>query len=331
MWSQSEASSMWSQQLLVLLPKLKGRALEVAARSMRTTASPRTLRESMEQLDAVGFTSADVLALARKRPTALTVLATRSPASMLGMLREQLGVADPGALLRAQPTLVTLDAPRVIAAAAFIQRYVGGPDKVGPFVAANPQALLWRDDRKSVVAEHLRLLGVPDRAIRSASDAFPQLSLLTSASNVDRLWTFLHDELRLSPAALGKLVASYPQLLGLSLEANVRPKVSYLAEELGIDVAKALIRHPQLLGLALETNLRVTVEYLRETGVDVRKAVERHPQALSLSLTHSIMPSIEYLRSLGIERVGRLLTAQPTILSLSLAANLEPKVALDDA
>jgi hypothetical protein len=107
--------------------------------------------------------------------------------------------------------------------------------------------------------------------------------------------------------------------------------VSYLAEELGIDVAKALIRHPQLLGLALETNLRVTVEYLRETGVDVRKAVERHPQALSLSLTHSIMPSIEYLRSLGIERVGRLLTAQPTILSLSLAANLEPKVALDDA
>ena len=111
---------MWSQQLLVLLPKLKGRALEVAARSMRTTASPRTLRESMEQLDAVGFTSADVLALARKRPTALAVLATRSPAPMLGMLREQLGVADPGALLRAQPALVTLDAPRVIAAAAFM-------------------------------------------------------------------------------------------------------------------------------------------------------------------------------------------------------------------
>jgi len=237
---------------------------------------------------------------------------------------------------------VVLDPARVAAAVTFICRYVGGKEQVGPFISAHPEALLWRDDGACPVAEHLRLLGLRERDIRQASNAFPQLTQLASADNVDRLLRYLIDELGLTTGALGKLIATYPQLLGLSAIANVRPKIEYLEGGLGVDPRKILSRHPQLLGLSLEENIRPTVRYLREVGMaaegkgGVGRAIEAHPALLSLSLEAKIVPTVEYLRSIGMggtgrgeahRSLGRVLAAQPTLLSLSIEANLEPKVA----
>ena len=222
---------------------------------MPATASIRTFETSLAQLDAAGFDAADVLLLAKRRPSSFAKLAVRTPGPMLTVL-EQLDVTDAAVLLRAQPQLLALDAPRVVAAASFIKRYVGGFERVGAFVTAHPEALLWRDDGACVVAEHLRLLGVPERAIRRAANSFPQLTQLTSADNVDRLMAYLSTELGLTAAALGALIGSYPQLLGLSLEANIRPKVRFLVEELGVDPSRLLARHPQLLGLSLQVWMR---------------------------------------------------------------------------
>ena len=315
----------WSQQLSILMPRLCGKALQRAAASMPPTASPRTLSESLAQLEQVGFNATDVLKLAQKRPTAVGTLATRTPGPMLEML-SQLGISDSAGVLRAQPSIVTLDAPRVVAAAAFISRYVGGVTNIGDFVSAHPQSLLWRDDDASVIAEHLRSLGVPSRAVERASAAFPRLAQLTSAENVDALWNFFHVRLGIGTRAFGKMIETYPQLLGLSFDGNVRPKMAFLAEELGVDAVKVISRHPQVLGLALDANLRPTVDHLQRSGVDVRRAVDGHPSLLSLSLRGKIVPTMEYLRSLGMKAVGRALSAQPALLSLSVASNLQPKV-----
>ena len=45
---------------------------------------------------------------------------------------------------------------------------------------------------------------------------------------------------------------------------------------------------PQLLGLSLESNLRPTVHYLQSIGVDVGRAINVHPALLSLGLERKV-------------------------------------------
>jgi hypothetical protein len=85
---------------------------------------------------------------------------------------------------------------------------------------------------------------VCEKAIAKANAAFPRLAKLTSADNVARLVGYLRGELGLSQAELSGLVATYPQLLALSLERSVRPKARVLLE-LGVSPARILARHPQ--------------------------------------------------------------------------------------
>ena len=56
--------------------------------------------------------------------------------------------------------------------------------------------------------------------------------------------------------------SKFPQVLGLSVERNLRPTVSYLTHELGVqhsDLQRILTSMPQLLGLSVEGNLKVKV------------------------------------------------------------------------
>ncbi len=326
------SDQLWSSQLQLLLPKLRGRALQKVAGSMPATASVRTLDASLRELEAAGFGPADVLDLARRRPKLVGALATRSPAPLLGVLEETLGIRAEsdgvGRLLRAQPAIISLDPPRLIAATLFLQGYVGGASRVGEFVRMHPEALLWRRDGDSPVSEHLRLLGVPESAIKKAGRGFPRLHQLSSADNLARLIEYVTSDLGLSPTALARLIGSYPQLLGLSLDSNVRPTAQFLAAELELDPARILARHPQAFGLSLDSNLRPKAEYLAARGVDVRRAFDGHPALLSLSLDGKIAPALDFLSGpeLGLPDVGRAVSSQPALLSLSVDANLRPKL-----
>ena len=236
-----------------------------------------------------------------------------------------LGIDDVGAVVCAQPGVLKLSCARIDEATTFLEGYVD-QDRVGEFVQLHPQSLLWRDVDALPVALHLRALGLSKSAIERVRTVLPTIDRVASAENVAAVLSYLQEELCLSKAGLGNLVGTYPQLLGLSLEQNVRPTVEYV-KSLGVSPSKAFVRHPPLLGLSLEHNLRPSTAYLRNLGVNVSKAVSGHPMVLSLCLSQNVVPTVDYLRSIGMKEVGRVLSAQPAILSLSVDANLVPKVA----
>ena len=125
---------------------------------------------------------------------------------------------------------------------------------------------------------------------------------LASEANLERTLAYLQgDEIGLDAAAVRRLISSYPQLVGLSLDANVRPTAEFL-DALGADAADALRRHPQILGLSLDANLKPTAQFLAGIGVDVGAAVDRHPALLSASVERKLAPAVAFLRDRGHRR-----------------------------
>lgn len=86
---------------------------------------------------------------------------------------------------------------------------------------------------------------------------------------------------------------------------------------------------PAGLTSALSLPTRPSAEYLRNMGVDLSKAVTSHPMVLSLCIDRNVMPTVAYLRSMGMTQLGRVLTRQPSILSLSVTANLVSLAQID--
>ena len=78
---------------------------------------------------------------------------------------------------------------------------------------------------------------------------------------------------------MGAMVASFPQLLSLSVDDNLRPTVRYLQDEVGVSRDKLggmVAQFPQLLAYSVDDNLRPTVRYLRdEVGLSEEEYAKR--------------------------------------------------------
>ena len=93
-------------------------------------------------------------------------------------------------------------------------------------------------------------------------------------------------------------------------QGALRPKIDYL-KGLGIDIVRVIERAPQVLGLSVEGNLKPKVNYLMEKGYPI-KVLERDPRIFTYSLRERIAPRVEFLQGMeGRER------ALPRTLSLS--------------
>ncbi|KAL1493520.1 hypothetical protein AB1Y20_017223 [Prymnesium parvum] len=262
-------------------------------------------------------------------------LATRDAASSpraaaaWQLLSSRLALPDDSlaALLARAPAALDLTPEQLLPTLDFLASRLGTP-RLAAFLARQPHALLLRPDGQSPVAQQLRAHGLPEAAVRKATRAFPAATRLASGSRLALLLAFLQREARLSPPQLGRLVAAYPQLLGLSLEANLRPTVAYLAS-LGVDVGRAVDAHPALLSLNLERKIKPTVDFLaREAGLtSLGRVLSLQPALLSLSVQSNLRPKVAFLRELRIEPLGPQLDAYPALLSLSLEANLRPTAA----
>ncbi|CAJ1445532.1 unnamed protein product, partial [Effrenium voratum] len=94
-------------------------------------------------------------------------------------------------------------------------------------------------------------------------------------------------ELGLSKAQIAKAVASFPQLLGYSIEDNLKPTVRWFAE-LGLSkaqIAKAVASFPQLLGCSISTNMSPKVVFLLThfSAAELATLIARFPQLLGYS------------------------------------------------
>ena len=123
-----------------------------------------------------------------------------------------------------------------------------------------------------------------------------------------------------------------PQVLGLSIEANLKPKVVWL-EDVGLSheqVAKVVAGFPQLFGLSIEANLKPTVAWVHDVGLSpwqVAKVMFRFPKVFSYGIDVKLKPAVMWLEEVGLTQleVAGVIAAFPQVLSLSIEKNLSPK------
>ena len=131
---------------------------------------------------------------------------------------------------------------------------------------------------------------------------------------------FMHEKLNLEQwADLGQIASKYPPVFWLS-EQTIAPKLEFLQQALKLstdELRDILVTYPQLLGLSLDDNLRPTVEFLMSNnGADLTVSqlsyfVSYQPALLAYSLEKRIKPRMERMREANI----RLEYSTPVIMS----------------
>jgi mTERF domain-containing protein len=108
--------------------------------------------------------------------------------------------------------------------------------------------------------------------------------------------------LGLTKSQVAKAVATFPPILGFSIEQNLKPTVQWFVD-LGMtetQVAKAVAAFPQILGYSVRTNLNSKLQWLLEVGLNktqVAKAVASSPQMLGLSLENNLKKKLKLMKS----------------------------------
>jgi len=176
------------------------------------------------------------------------------------------------------------------------------------------------------------LFQMPIHKVLPIATYFYEILLQASPNNEEKAKT-----------ALCKLILSRPQLLQLSLEESLKPRIAYLQDRLHLETKEvALFLQSSvagILGLNLEKNLVPTIDYLERTllqGSDTRKptnelksCIMAHPQILGLSLEQNLKKKVEYFCSLetsDTQLASRILKRAPAVYSLSLTGNIMPTI-----
>jgi mTERF len=79
---------------------------------------------------------------------------------------------------------------------------------------------------------------------------------------------FLETTLQLNKAELRYLVMSFPQLLGLAVDQNLRPKCQFLLETMSLEQLREFcLYQPSLLAYSLEGRLRPRIERMKDNAI----------------------------------------------------------------
>ena len=139
-------------------------------------------------------------------------------------------------------------------------------------------------------------------------------------------------ELGVPAERLPTMLRKQPQILHLSVEKGLKPRVAYFKKELLIpeaDIPKMLERNPAVLTFSIENQVQPRVDFLRDLGISrdgVMKMIVRHPHVLQYSF-EGLEEHINFLSSIGMneEDVVHTVTRLSQLFSLSVADSLRPK------
>ncbi|EWM25011.1 Mitochodrial transcription termination factor [Nannochloropsis gaditana] len=138
---------------------------------------------------------------------------------------------------------------------------------------------------------------------------------------------FLRDELGVSESNMLRISLDHGQVLALSVERNLRPKVAWLRTTLRLtqpEAAALVGSSPGLLLLSIEDNLAPKLSWLQEDlGLafrDRRNLIVRCPQILTTSTGSLLMKLAFFQDDLGMSQadVQKALRLMPALLMLSL-------------
>ena len=133
-----------------------------------------------------------------------------------------------------------------------------------------------------------------------------------------------------SGSNLEKLLATLSKR-ATSIESTLKPGLDFLLDLEQDQAAKAVAYFPQILGCSVEQNLKPTVKWLLDLGLStdqVAKAVACFPRILGLSINENLKPTVQWLLDLGLskDQVGKVVAGHSRILGYSITANLDPKI-----
>jgi mTERF domain-containing protein len=128
--------------------------------------------------------------------------------------------------------------------------------------------------------------------------------------------------------SLSKLVRKLPQVLGLSIEDNLEPKLVWLQERLQLDsksLSKLVRGLPAVLGYNVKDNLEPTIQfYVDCVGSNAAiPTIAKYPSLLGYSLENRLQPRLAQVQEAGIPldtgTISRMATFAEERWSISLA------------
>ena len=201
----------------------------------------------------------------------------------LDYLRDEVGL-NVSRMIRKRPMLLTYSATNQLKPVVAFLQSMGSNDWLGwrRMLECYPQLLFHSPlEMKRKLAFLVTSLKLPRRqdAVHIVS-SFPPIFWL-KAELLQAKMDFLQSALHLDTDELTFLVTSYPQVLGLSIEQNLQPKLSFLLNHLTMEQLREFIAYqPSLLAYSLENRLRPRIELLKNKSIEFRYS----PQYL-MSLT----------------------------------------------
>ena len=154
----------------------------------------------------------------------------------------------------------------------------------------------------------LTMAGLTMAGLSVARLTMARLTMAMWLPRSDPFSLWLQARLGLSDDELRHLATRLPQLLGLSVSANIEPKLSFLQQQLELDEAALrheVLRAPTVLGSSLADSLRPNAEMwqaeLRAEGLDLGAEIARRG-LLFLCFSHQrrTKPRLERLLRAGL-------------------------------
>jgi len=139
-------------------------------------------------------------------------------------------------------------------------------------------------------------------------------------------------ELGIPSEKLPSMLRKQPQILHLSVQKGLMPRVAYFKKELLIpeaEIPKMLERNPAVLTFSVENQIKPRVDFLKDLGIShdgVVKMIVRHPHLLQYSF-EGLEEHINFLTSIGMDEqdVVHTVTRLSQLFSLSVKDSLRPK------
>ena len=143
------------------------------------------------------------------------------------------------------------------------------------------------------------------------------LSIIWS-QRCNSFWAWVWQGMRLQ-----KQLPNFPQIVGLSIQQNLRPKISWFSS-LGLQkaqIARMILVYPRIIGFSMDQNLKPTAQWFLDFGLSkdqLAKCVSGFPQILGQNVERSFRQKVELLQAhFPTRAVIEMIARCPRILSYS--------------
>lgn len=205
-----------------------------------------------------------------------------------------------------------------------------------PLVQKNPLLLLYSVEynlQPKLVFFFIMTLYIDTTGVKKLLKRHPCVVNYNLDNHILPIARFLMTEVEFSPWELGKIIIKFPRLLNWSLK-KIKYVVWYLRFELGMDpdqVRRILYQAPQVISLSTQDNVKPKVAYLLDLfhgeTEHLRKVIAWMPTLLNCSLEKNLKPKVDYLTSvLGEEETRMCIQSQPSLLGFSLDKRIRPRI-----